>query len=202
MPIVPEMRAIWDAMRPFYQSVMNGELEPAEAAAAMQERAGPIAEMGEVSARNEAGAPRPPGPLVPAAVAAGAGGRWSLPLPVQPVDLADQLEHVPLPHPPFQGLTTTPNLMTRAGRPSGVPAPADLPDFGDAWTVNLVFHFTLGVGAALLLNRRLPGRGCTARLLIMPWAVPAYITALTWRGMFDYEYGAVNLLLGKPDRHR
>ena len=30
-------------------------------------------------------------------------------------------------------------------------------------------------------------------LLIIPWAVPAYITALTWRGMFDYEYGAVNL---------
>ena len=39
MPIVPEMRAIWDAMRPYYQSVMNGELEPAAAAAAMQARA-------------------------------------------------------------------------------------------------------------------------------------------------------------------
>jgi arabinogalactan oligomer/maltooligosaccharide transport system permease protein len=31
--------------------------------------------------------------------------------------------------------------------------------------------------------------------LIVPWAVPAYITALTWRGMFDYEFGAVNLIL-------
>lgn len=39
MPIVPEMRAVWDAMRPFYQSVMNGELEPVAAAAAMQARA-------------------------------------------------------------------------------------------------------------------------------------------------------------------
>lgn len=39
MPIVPEMRAIWDAMRPFYQSVMNGELAPVAAAAAMQQRA-------------------------------------------------------------------------------------------------------------------------------------------------------------------
>lgn len=39
MPIVPEMRAVWDAMRPFYQSVMNGELAPAAAAAAMQSRA-------------------------------------------------------------------------------------------------------------------------------------------------------------------
>ncbi len=39
MPIVPEMRAIWDAMRPAYQSVMNGELEPEQAAHDMQARA-------------------------------------------------------------------------------------------------------------------------------------------------------------------
>lgn len=39
MPSVPEMRAIWDAMRPFYQSVMGGKMDPAEAARDMQERA-------------------------------------------------------------------------------------------------------------------------------------------------------------------
>jgi maltose-binding protein MalE len=39
MPVVPEMRAVWDAMRPFYQSVMGGKLDPAEAAKDMQERA-------------------------------------------------------------------------------------------------------------------------------------------------------------------
>ena len=39
MPIVPEMRAIWDAMRPEYQSVMNGEETPADAARGMQRRA-------------------------------------------------------------------------------------------------------------------------------------------------------------------
>lgn len=39
MPIVPEMRAIWDTMRPGYQSVMNGEMTPAAAARFMQERA-------------------------------------------------------------------------------------------------------------------------------------------------------------------
>jgi arabinogalactan oligomer/maltooligosaccharide transport system permease protein len=32
-------------------------------------------------------------------------------------------------------------------------------------------------------------------LLILPWAIPAYITAMSWRGMFSYEYGAVNLIL-------
>lgn len=44
MPIVPEMRAIWDAMRPGFQSVMNGELTPAEAARAMQQRAATMIE--------------------------------------------------------------------------------------------------------------------------------------------------------------
>ncbi len=67
-----------------------------------------------------------------------------------------------------------------------------------AWTaINLVFHFTLGLGAALLLNRKLPGRNLYRALLILPWAMPQYISALTWRGMFNVEYGAVNLMLGK-----
>lgn len=39
MPIVPEMRAIWDAMRPFYQTMLNGETTSEEAARGMQERA-------------------------------------------------------------------------------------------------------------------------------------------------------------------
>jgi maltose-binding protein MalE len=39
MPIVPEMRAIWDAMRPYYQTMMNGETTSEEAARGMQERA-------------------------------------------------------------------------------------------------------------------------------------------------------------------
>jgi len=67
-----------------------------------------------------------------------------------------------------------------------------------AWTgVNLVFHFTLGLGAALLLNQKLPGRPLYRALLILPWAMPQYISALTWRGMFNMEYGAVNILLEK-----
>ncbi|MBC8424921.1 sugar ABC transporter permease [bacterium] len=66
------------------------------------------------------------------------------------------------------------------------------------WTgINLCFHFTLGLGAALLLNNRIPGRPIYRALLILPWAMPQYISALTWRGMFNLEYGAINLMLGK-----
>ncbi|MCK4548238.1 MAG: extracellular solute-binding protein [Candidatus Eisenbacteria sp.] len=48
MPIVPEMRAIWDAMRPNYQAVMAGTKSPPEAARDMQALAEQrIAEMNE-----------------------------------------------------------------------------------------------------------------------------------------------------------
>ncbi len=39
MPVVPEMRAIWDSMRPAFQNVLNGEIEPLEAAGEMQRAA-------------------------------------------------------------------------------------------------------------------------------------------------------------------
>jgi arabinogalactan oligomer/maltooligosaccharide transport system permease protein len=66
------------------------------------------------------------------------------------------------------------------------------------WTaVNLFFHVVLGVTLALLLNRDLPGKGIFRTLLILPWAIPQYITALTWRGMFNFEYGSINLMIVK-----
>ncbi|MEO5726631.1 MAG: sugar ABC transporter permease, partial [Byssovorax sp.] len=32
-------------------------------------------------------------------------------------------------------------------------------------------------------------------LLVVPWAVPSYVTALVWKGMFHRQFGAVNALL-------
>lgn len=67
------------------------------------------------------------------------------------------------------------------------------------WTVvNLTFHVVLGVFLALLLNQReVRGKPLFRTLLILPWAIPQYIVALTWRGMFNYEYGSINLLITK-----
>lgn len=63
------------------------------------------------------------------------------------------------------------------------------------WTgLNVVFHVVIGVWLALILDKNLKGRAFFRTLLILPWAVPQYITALTWRGMFNTEYGAVSLL--------
>jgi arabinogalactan oligomer/maltooligosaccharide transport system permease protein len=65
------------------------------------------------------------------------------------------------------------------------------------WTaVNVIFHVGLGVMLALLLNQRdIKGRPLFRTLLILPWAIPQYIVALTWRGMFNAEYGSINLII-------
>ena len=67
------------------------------------------------------------------------------------------------------------------------------------WTVvNLFFHVTIGVALALILNQKeIRGKAVFRAILILPWAVPQLIVALTWRGMFNYEYGAINLMLSQ-----
>jgi arabinogalactan oligomer/maltooligosaccharide transport system permease protein len=66
------------------------------------------------------------------------------------------------------------------------------------WTVtNLTLHVAIGVALAMVLREPwIRMRGLWRALLIIPWAVPNYITALIWKGMFHAQYGAVNALLG------
>ncbi|MBI2388445.1 MAG: extracellular solute-binding protein [Deltaproteobacteria bacterium] len=65
------------------------------------------------------------------------------------------------------------------------------------WTVcNVTLHLALGVALALLLARpALRLRGVYRVLLIVPWAVPSYVSALAWKGMFHRQLGAVNAIL-------
>lgn len=69
--------------------------------------------------------------------------------------------------------------------------------FNFVWTIaNLAFHVCLGVGLALLINTPgLKGVKIYRALLILPWAVPTYVTSLVWKNMFDPEAGAINLLI-------
>lgn len=65
------------------------------------------------------------------------------------------------------------------------------------WTfVNVFFHVTIGLFLAILLNRKLPGKSILRVFLIIPWAMPQYIAALTWKGMFNQNFGAINLMIG------
>ncbi len=65
------------------------------------------------------------------------------------------------------------------------------------WTlVNVALHVSIGLFLAVLLNRKLRGRVLYRALLLLPWAVPSYITTLAWRGMFDSRQGLINQLIG------
>jgi arabinogalactan oligomer/maltooligosaccharide transport system permease protein len=64
------------------------------------------------------------------------------------------------------------------------------------WTsINVFFHVSLGMALALLLHRRMRGKGIYRALIILPWAVPQIIALLIWRTEYNFEYGAVNQLL-------
>lgn len=64
------------------------------------------------------------------------------------------------------------------------------------WTVScVVFHFGLGMGLAVMLNRRFRGRGFYRVALIVPWAVPAFVAAFSWRWIFDQQFGIANAVL-------
>ena len=66
------------------------------------------------------------------------------------------------------------------------------------WTaLNVALHAGLGLGLAMLLRDPwMKLKGVYRVLLIVPWAVPNYITALIWKGMFNTELGAINGILG------
>ena len=62
------------------------------------------------------------------------------------------------------------------------------------WTVSNVF---LGVTFGLLLALALNTKGLALRaayrvILILPWALPTYITALVFKGMFHKQFGVIN----------
>lgn len=71
--------------------------------------------------------------------------------------------------------------------------------FNIFWTFsNVFFHVTLGVMIAMALNwKDLIGRRVYRALYILPWAIPGYITALTWKNMYDERFGAINLMVAR-----
>jgi len=52
--------------------------------------------------------------------------------------------------------------------------------------------FLIGLGTALLLNRRMPGRRILRTLLLIPWAVPGVVASIVFLWMLDGSFGIVN----------
>jgi arabinogalactan oligomer/maltooligosaccharide transport system permease protein len=69
--------------------------------------------------------------------------------------------------------------------------------FTIVWTVtNVAFGVTVGLLLALILNTAgLKLRPIYRVLLILPWAMPNYITALIWKGMFHRQFGVINQMI-------
>ena len=57
--------------------------------------------------------------------------------------------------------------------------------------VQLVIGFTF----ALLLNKTMPLRGLIRAIVLIPWAVPAAISARTWELIYNYHYGLVQYII-------
>ncbi|MGD0477957.1 MAG: sugar ABC transporter permease [Nitrososphaerales archaeon] len=64
------------------------------------------------------------------------------------------------------------------------------------WTfANVIPHVSIGLVLAFVLNSKVRGKTIYRLFMIVPWAMPSFITLLIWRGMFNYQYGVINALL-------
>lgn len=55
--------------------------------------------------------------------------------------------------------------------------------------------FGLGLGLALILNSKIPGRGALRGLFLLPWLVPGVIVSFLWMWIFNANYGVLNGVL-------
>lgn len=219
MPVVPELRAVWDAMRPAYQALLGGDLTAEQSARQMQRDAERMIAVMNQETR--------PGAAAVILQLVGLGlvlalvvwqrhawfdflrdwrrNRFAY-LMVGPAVL---LILVTVVYPFFYNIVLSFSNMSlrhfRDWQVVGLQNYAQV--LGDSrfyfvlwrtvvWTVVCVFfHVAIGLLLAVCLNGPVRGKSLYRVLLILPWAIPAYITALTWRGMFNSEYGAINLIL-------
>lgn len=65
------------------------------------------------------------------------------------------------------------------------------------WTIaNVIVGVSVGLMLALALNTKdLRFKTLYRVILILPWAIPNYITALIWKGMFHQQFGAINQVI-------
>jgi multiple sugar transport system permease protein len=114
-------------------------------------------------------------------------------------------------YPIFQGIVTSlyrsDGLQPGMGRFIGAANFRRLlndPEFWNAASVTLTYAFWcivgilgVGLGTALLLHQRFPGRGIARVIMTLPWAVPEVATALIWVWMLNPDVGIVNILAAR-----
>ncbi len=230
MPIVPEMRAIWDGMRPVVQGVMGGRIDPSEAGALMQKASERGIRDMRAGAADKASARTIGAVLFCDALALLAAIYLTLTRFVRPLlRLRAGTERENTRFALVMAAPAAIAMLTVVAYPFGYNMLISLSNMSMAsirswhivglaqygrvfadptfyqvlfrtlvWTLgNVTLHVFFGVLLALVIQQDLAAKRVYKALLILPWAVPQYITALTWRGEFNAEYGSVNLLLAK-----
>lgn len=219
MPMVPEVRAVWDSLRRHYQAVLSEQEIPLTAAQlAQQDAEQQIQSMNAITAPGLQGRATV-GLIVLLLLGIGFFVVRSLPdflrtLRAQPLYWSMLLPalfviFLIVIYPFFYnilislsnfGLRTFKNWQL-TGFQNYLEVLTDYKFYAVLlktiiWTVsNVITHVLIGVTLAVIIDQLLPAKPLWRILLIIPWAVPQYITALTWRGLFNQEYGPINQFL-------
>lgn len=68
------------------------------------------------------------------------------------------------------------------------------------WTISFAFitvlmMWALGLTLAIAMDKKMKGRAFYRAILILPYAMPSFMSILIWGGIFNPDYGALNNLL-------
>jgi trehalose/maltose transport system permease protein len=58
--------------------------------------------------------------------------------------------------------------------------------------VSVFFETILGMGVALVVNSKFPGRGLMRTAMLVPWAIPTAVSSQMWKWMYHDVFGVVN----------
>jgi multiple sugar transport system permease protein len=61
--------------------------------------------------------------------------------------------------------------------------------------VSGILKLFIALGLALLVNEKIPAQGFFRSVLMLPWAMPAFVAFLTWRVLYQPIGGGINLAL-------
>ncbi len=58
-----------------------------------------------------------------------------------------------------------------------------------------LLKLVFGMGIAVLLNQEVRGKNIWRGLILLPWAMPAFVAFITWKLLFAAQGGAINMIL-------
>lgn len=57
---------------------------------------------------------------------------------------------------------------------------------------SVAFELVLGLGIAVVVNSKFPGRGLMRTAMLVPWAIPTAVSSQMWKWMYHDVFGVIN----------